>query len=95
MQTGYISFCDKIGFNIKTQNVKENILKEIYNISNIKIIQKHFEILKHNHFNKLNDNPHLISLKSNGNPSGCPNIFPFNILIFPLIIVATGDPLKL
>jgi hypothetical protein len=68
MQTGYISFCDKIGFNIKTQNVKENILKEIYNISNIKIIQKHFEILKHNHFNKLNDNPHLISLKSNGNP---------------------------
>lgn len=68
MQIGYISFCDKTAFNIKTQNVKEQILKDIYNISQIKIIQKHFEILKEHHFKKLNDNPHLISLKSNGNP---------------------------
>ena len=68
MQIGYISFCDKTAFNIKTQSVKEQILKEIYNISEIKIIQKHFEILKEHHFKKLNDNPHLISLKSNGNP---------------------------
>jgi hypothetical protein len=68
MQIGYISFCDKTAFNIKTPNVKENILKDIYDISQIKIIQKHFEILKEHHFKKLNDNPHLISLKSNGNP---------------------------
>ena len=68
MQIGYISFCDKTAFNIKTQYVKEQILKDIYNISQIKIIQKHFEILKEHHFKKLNDNPHLISLKSNGNP---------------------------
>tara|TARA_B100000029_G_scaffold509444_1_gene598637 strand:+ start:110 stop:1174 length:1065 start_codon:yes stop_codon:yes gene_type:complete len=68
MQIGYISFCDKTAFNIKTPNVKEQILKDIYNISQIKIIQKHFEILKEHHFKKLNDNPHLISLKSNGNP---------------------------
>tara|TARA_B100001109_G_scaffold201801_1_gene168522 strand:+ start:537 stop:1646 length:1110 start_codon:yes stop_codon:yes gene_type:complete len=68
MQIGYISFCDKTAFNIKTQNVKEQILKDIFNISQIKIIQKHFEILNQNHFKKLNDNPHLISLKSNGNP---------------------------
>ena len=68
MQIGYISFCDKTAFNIKTPNVKEQILKDIYDISQIKIIQKHFEILKEHHFKKLNDNPHLISLKSNGNP---------------------------
>jgi hypothetical protein len=68
MQIGTISFCDKTAFNIKNQNVKEQILKDIYNISQIKIIQKHFEILKEHHFKKLNDNPHLISLKSNGNP---------------------------
>ena len=68
MQIGYISFCDKTAFNIKSQNVKEQILKDIYDISQIKIIQKHFEILKEHHFKKLNDNPHLISLKSNGNP---------------------------
>jgi hypothetical protein len=68
MQTGLISFCDKTAFNIKTQNVKENILKDIYDTSKFKIIQKHFELLKKHHFSKLNDNPHLISLKSNGNP---------------------------
>tara|TARA_B110000093_G_scaffold141882_1_gene152794 strand:+ start:220 stop:1257 length:1038 start_codon:yes stop_codon:yes gene_type:complete len=68
MQIGYISFCDKTAFNIKTQSVKEQILKDIYDITEIKIIQKHFEILKEHHFKKLNDNPHLVSLKSNGNP---------------------------
>ena len=68
MQTGYISFCDTTAFNIKTENTKKKILKDVYNISNIKIIQKHFDVLSSNHFNKLNDNPHLISLKSNGNP---------------------------
>jgi hypothetical protein len=68
MQTGYISFCDTTAFNIKTENTKKKILKDVYNISNIKIIQKHFDVLNSNHFNKLNDNPHLISLKSNGNP---------------------------
>ena len=68
MQTGLISFCDKTAFNIKTQNVKETILNDIYDISKFKIIQKHFELLKIHHFSKLNDNPHLISLKSNGNP---------------------------
>jgi len=68
MQTGYISFCDSTAFNIKTENTKKKILKDVYNISNIKIVQKHFDVLNSNHFSKLNDNPHLISLKSNGNP---------------------------
>ena len=26
MQTGYISFCDSTAFNIKSENVKKNIL---------------------------------------------------------------------
>ncbi len=30
MQIGYISFCDKTAFNIKTPNVKEQILKTAY-----------------------------------------------------------------
>ena len=68
MQTGYISFCDSTAFNIKTSNIKEDILKTIENLSNIKIIQKHFDIFNKNHFKKLNDIPHLVSLKSNGNP---------------------------
>ena len=68
MQTGYISFCDKTAFNIKSDRVKKKILQNINDISNIKIIQKHFDILNKNHFKKLNDIPHLVSLKTNGNP---------------------------
>jgi len=68
MQTGYISFCGSIAFNIKTEQVKKNILQNIEQLSNIKIIQRHFDVLNKNHFKKLNDNPHLISLKTNGNP---------------------------
>ena len=40
MQTGYISFCDKTAFNIKSDRVKKKILQNINDISNIKIIQK-------------------------------------------------------
>ena len=68
MQTGYISFCGSVAFNIKTEQVKKNILKNIEQLANIKIIQRHFDVLNKNHFKKLNDNPHLISLKTNGNP---------------------------
>ena len=68
MQTGYISFCDSIAFNIKSDKIKKKILDDINNISSIKIIQKHFDVLNKNHFQKLNDIPHLVSLKTNGNP---------------------------
>lgn len=68
MQTGYISFCGSVSFNIKTEQVKKQILKDIEKLSNFKIIQRHFDVLNKNHFKKLNDNPHLISLKTNGNP---------------------------
>ena len=68
MQTGYISFCDKTAFNIKSDRVKKKILQNINDISNIKIIQKHFDVLNKNHFKKLNEIPHLVSLKTNGNP---------------------------
>ena len=37
MQTGYISFCDKTAFNIKSDKVKKKILQNINNISNITI----------------------------------------------------------
>jgi len=68
MQTGDISFCDSTAFNIKSENVKKNILNTIESLTGIKIIQKHFNNFNENHFKKLNDIPHLVSLKSNGNP---------------------------
>ena len=68
MQTGYISFCDKTAFNIKSDRVKKKILQNINDLSNIKIIQKHFDVLNESNFKKLNEIPHLVSLKTNGNP---------------------------
>ena len=55
MQTGYISFCDKTAFNIKSDRVKKKILQNINDISNIKIIQKHFDVLNENHFKLKNE----------------------------------------
>ena len=68
MRVGYITFCGSIGFNIKNDKYKKEILEEIYDKTGIKIIQKHFNYLQKKHFKKLNEIPHLISLKSNGNP---------------------------
>ena len=68
MQIGYISFCDSTAFNIKSNDVKKKLLDKINKLSNIKIIQRHFETFNKNHFKKLNEIPHLVSLKSNGNP---------------------------
>ena len=56
MHTGFISFCDRINFNIKSTETKHNILNELNtNITNKdKIKEKIKESLK-NRFN-LNDN---------------------------------------
>lgn len=68
MRVGYITFCGSIGFNIKDDKYKKDILEEIYKKTEMKIIQKHFNNIQKKHFKKLNEIPHLISLKSNGNP---------------------------
>jgi len=68
MQIGYISFCDSTAFNIKSENIKKKILEKVESLTGIKIIQRHFNNFNNNHFKKLNDIPHLVSLKSNGNP---------------------------
>jgi hypothetical protein len=41
MHTGIISFANRIAFNIKSDEIKEIILNKLYNLFNIKIIQKH------------------------------------------------------
>jgi hypothetical protein len=68
MQVGNISFCDQIGFNIKSDSAKEQILNSVQKKTDIKIIQKHFDNFQEYHVRKLNEIPHLISLKTNGNP---------------------------
>jgi hypothetical protein len=68
MQTGSISFCDTYALNIKSESIKKFILNKIEQRYGFKILQKHFEIYNDTTVAKLTKNPHLMSLKSNGNP---------------------------
>jgi len=69
MQLGRISFCDKIGWNIKDEQFKNKLLLDLENNYNIRIIVKHFEKYDSTiSVGKINKYPYLATLKSNGNP---------------------------
>jgi hypothetical protein len=68
MHTGEISFCCHIGFNLKSDDVKKSILAELSDKYNYKIINKHFEKYHDDKLTVLRSRPHLISLRTNGNP---------------------------
>lgn len=68
MITSEISFCENIAFNIKCDETKKFILDELEKKYNIKIITKHFDIYQEHMITNINNNPHLICAKSNGNP---------------------------
>ena len=68
MHLGVISFCDRIAYNIKSNDVKTDILEEIDKKYNIKIIQKHFFRLTEESVNHIIATPHVVSIRSNGNP---------------------------
>lgn len=68
MQIGTISFCDKVGYNIKANDVKKQILEDLETQFNIKILSKHYELYDDNTtIQKLTKNPHMMSLRTNGN----------------------------
>jgi hypothetical protein len=68
MHTGIISFADRIVHNIKTNEMKDFILDQLYSLYNIKIIQKQYHKLDKNNMKYVINNPHLCNLRSNGNP---------------------------
>lgn len=68
MHTGEISFCDKTAFNIKSDDTKQYILDRLEKTYGIKIIQKHFEKFTPSSHKIIQSNPHLICVRSNGNP---------------------------
>lgn len=68
MHLSEISFCDKVGFNIKMDEAKQRILDELEQKFNFKVIQKHFDNYTNSIIPRLNNNPHLISVRTNGNP---------------------------
>jgi len=69
MHTGTISFCDQSGLNIKSHDVKEAITKTLEAKYRVKIIQRHYDKLDRAvQLPKMQANPHLVCLRSNGNP---------------------------
>lgn len=68
MHTGDISFCDKVAFNIKSDEIKKYILQKLESQYSLKIIHKHFEKYEAHTLPNLVRNPHLVCLRSNGNP---------------------------
>lgn len=68
MHIGEISFCDKVAFNIKSDDTKKYILSYLESKYNIKIIQKHHDKFNVDMLQTLNKNPHMLCVRSNGNP---------------------------
>lgn len=68
MHTGIISFCDRIGYNIKCADTKELILHHLEQAYHIRIIQKHWFNFDESQLPFLKKIPHLSSIRSNGNP---------------------------
>ena len=68
MHTGIISFCDRIGFNIKCPDTKEAILSHLEQRYKIRIIQKHWFDFNDAQVSYVSKIPHVVSIRSNGNP---------------------------
>lgn len=70
MHLGEISFCDRVGFNIKSDDIKRKLLEQLEGTTGFKVIQKHYERFDVNNscVNRLNTMPHMLSLRTNGNP---------------------------
>lgn len=68
MHTGVISFCDRVGYNIKSSDTKESILRELNGKFQIQILQKHWHKLDPEGVTHLYRSPHFACLRSNGNP---------------------------
>lgn len=65
---GEISFCEKVAFNIKSDETKKYILDHLESKYGLKIISKHFEKFDERMVPNLKANPHLLYVRSNGNP---------------------------
>lgn len=69
MHLGNISFCDRLGYNIKSDDVKKKLLEELEARLEFKVIQKHY--LKYDAATSpaiLQNRPHMMCARTNGNP---------------------------
>lgn len=68
MHIGVISLCDRVAHNINTNEIKQDILDEIEKRYGTKIIQRHFHKLTDESVKHITATPHLVSIRTNGNP---------------------------
>lgn len=68
MHTGVISFCDRVAYNIKSSDTKDDILRELEVLYKIKILQKHWHHITESNVKHIYTQPHMACLRSNGNP---------------------------
>ena len=67
MHIGEISFCNRIGFNIKSDEFKKQVLEDLARYG-CKVIQKHHDRYGDQSPSILHTNPHLRTMRTNGNP---------------------------
>ena len=69
MMLSDISFAGKIGYNIKDPDTKHRLLDELDRSYNFRVIQRHFDRYDATLTPpRLKQNPHLIAVRTNGNP---------------------------
>ena len=68
MNVGEISFCNKIAYNIKSEDTKKFILDNLERKYKLRIIHKHYDKYNDSSLHILNKNPHMVCVRSNGNP---------------------------
>lgn len=68
MHLGEISFCDRQGFNIKSDEAKQTVLSSIESQYGIRIIQRHFDKFSDSTLCTLATSPHVVCIRTNGNP---------------------------
>lgn len=69
MHVGEISFCDRVAYNIKSEDTKRYILNTLEKKYNLRIIHRHHEKFDESKsLSILKSNPHMVCVRSNGNP---------------------------
>ena len=68
MHLGPISFCDKTGYNIRSDDDKSRILEELEGSFGVRVLKKHHDPFTADTVRTINSNPFMAAVRTNGNP---------------------------
>jgi len=69
MHVGSISFCDKVGYNIRSDADKTKILQHIEESFGVRVLKKHHDAFDASRdMRTIQNSPHMASFRTNGNP---------------------------